>query len=50
MNNSEMKNNGITHVFEEDLEDTSCLFINEAGNTFHTTTTSETTNSGFGYT
>ena len=34
-----------THVLEEDLEDTTGLFIDETGDTLHTTTTSETTDS-----
>lgn len=33
------------HVLEEDLEDTTGLFIDETGDTLHTTTTSETTDS-----
>jgi hypothetical protein len=32
-------------VLEEDLEDTACLFVNEARDTFHPTTTSETSDS-----
>jgi hypothetical protein len=35
-----------THIFEEDLEDTTGLFVDETRNTFDTTTTGETTNSG----
>ena len=34
-----------THVLEEDLEDTTGLFIDETRDTLHTTTTSETTDS-----
>ena len=36
-----------THIFEEDLENTTGLFVDETGNTLHTTTASEATNSGF---
>jgi len=40
---------GITDdVLEEHLEDTSGLFVDEAGDSLHTTTTSETTDSGLG--
>jgi hypothetical protein len=35
-----------THVFEEDLEDTTGLLIDEARDTLHTTSTSETTDGG----
>ena len=35
-------------VLEEDLEDTTGLFVDETGDTLHTTTTSETTNSRLG--
>jgi hypothetical protein len=35
-----------THVFEEDLEDTASLFVDETRDTLHTTTTSEATNGG----
>jgi len=34
-----------TYVFQENLEDTTGLFIDEAGNTLDTSTTSKTTNS-----
>ena len=36
------------HVLEEDLEDTTGLFVDEARDTLHTTTTSETADSGLG--
>jgi hypothetical protein len=39
---------GGTHVFEEDLENTTSLFIDETGDTLHTTSTSETTDSRLG--
>ena len=40
---------GITDdIFKENLEDTTGLFIDEARDTFHTTSTSETTDSGLG--
>jgi hypothetical protein len=35
-------------VLEEDLEDTASLLVDEAGDTLHATTTSETADSGFG--
>jgi hypothetical protein len=35
-------------AFKEDLEDTSGLFVDEAGDTFDTTATCETTDRGFG--
>ena len=35
-------------VLEEDLEDTTGLFVDEAGDTFDTTTTRETANGGLG--
>ncbi len=39
---------GITNdVLQKDLEDTTGLFVDETRDTLHTTTTSETTNSGF---
>ncbi len=38
----------LTHIFEEDLKDTAGLFVDEARNTLHTTTTGETTNGGLG--
>jgi hypothetical protein len=42
---------GITdNVFQEDLEDTTGFFVDETGDTLHTTTTSETTNSRLGNT
>ena len=34
-------------AFKEDLEDTSGFFVDETGDTFDTTTTSETADSGF---
>ena len=34
---------GNTHVFKEDLENTTGLLVDETGDTLHTTTTSETT-------
>ena len=34
----------LTHIFEEDLENTTSLFVDETGDTFHTTTTSEAAN------
>ena len=40
---------GVTDdVLEEDLEDTAGLFVDEAGDTFDTTTTRETANGGLG--
>jgi hypothetical protein len=42
---------GITNnILQKDLEDTSSLFVNETGDTLDTTTTSQTTNGGFGNT
>ena len=38
----------LTHIFEEDLKNTTGLFINEARNTLHTTTAGETTDSWLG--
>ena len=35
-------------VLKEDLEDTTGLFVDEAGDTLDTTTTSKTTDGGFG--
>ena len=35
------------NVLEENLEDTASLLVNETGDTLHTTTTSETADSGF---
>lgn len=35
---------GNTHVFQENLEDTTCLLVDETRNTLHTTTTCKTTN------
>lgn len=40
----------MTHVFEENLKDTTGLFVDEARNTLDTTATSETANSGLGNT
>lgn len=37
-----------TYVFEEDLKDTTGLFVNEARNTLHTTTAGETTDGWLG--
>ena len=37
---------GATHVFEEDLKDTTSLLVNETRDTLHTTTTSEAANGG----
>ena len=37
-------------VLEEDLENTTSLLVDKTGDTFHTATTGETTDSGFGYT
>lgn len=37
---------GDTYVLEEDLEDTTGLLVNKAGDTLDTTTAGETTNSG----
>ncbi|MCL4419923.1 hypothetical protein M1146_07590, partial [Patescibacteria group bacterium] len=34
-------------IFQKDLEDSSGLLVNETRDTLHTTTTSETANSGF---
>lgn len=36
---------GYTYVLEEDLENTAGLLVDEAGNTLHTTTASETADS-----
>lgn len=42
---------GVTDdVFEEDLENTTSLLVDKTGDTLHTATTGETTNSGFGNT
>ena len=35
-------------VFKKDLEDATGFFVDETGDTLYTTTTSETTNGGFG--
>ena len=35
----------MTHVFKEDLENTTGLFVDETGDTLDTTTTGKTTNS-----
>ena len=40
----------MAHVFKEDLENTTGLFVNETGDTLDTTTTGETTDSRLGYT
>mmetsp|Transcript_25053 Transcript_25053/g.58755 ORF Transcript_25053/g.58755 Transcript_25053/m.58755 type:complete len:167 (-) Transcript_25053:23-523(-) len=41
--------NGVANdVFEEDLEDTAGFFVDQTGNTLHTTSTRETTDGGFG--
>lgn len=37
----------MTHVLKEDLEHAASLFIDETGNTLHTTTTRETTDGRF---
>ena len=39
--------NTATHIFEEDLENTTGLFVDETGDTLHTTTASEAANGGF---
>ena len=40
---------GITDdIFEENLQDATGLFVDEAGDTLYTTTTSQTTDSGLG--
>jgi len=36
-------------ILQEDLKDTTSLFVNETGDTLDTTTASKTTNSGFCY-
>ena len=36
----------MAHVFKEDLENTTGLFVDETGDTLDTTTTGKTTNSG----
>ena len=38
----------MTHVFKENLEDTSSLLVDEAGDTLDTTTAGKTTNGGLG--
>ena len=38
----------LTHILEEDLKDTTGLFVDETGNTLYTTTTGETTDSRLG--
>ena len=38
----------LTHVLEEDLEDTTGLLVDETGDTLDTTTTSETSDSRLG--
>jgi hypothetical protein len=35
-----------THILEEDFKDTTGLFVDETGDTLHTSTTSETTDCG----
>jgi hypothetical protein len=35
------QSNRRTHIFEESLEDTTCLFVDETRDTLDTTTTSE---------
>ena len=42
------KHEGATHVLEEDLENTTRLLVDEAGDTLHTTTTCETADSWLG--
>lgn len=42
------KSKSTTYVLEEDLEDTTRLLVDEAGDTFHTATTRETTDGGLG--
>jgi len=37
------------NIFQEDLEDTACFFVNETRDTLDTTTTSKTTNGRFSY-
>jgi hypothetical protein len=37
-----------THILKENLKNTTGLFVNEAGDTLHTTTASETANGGLG--
>jgi hypothetical protein len=37
-------------IFQEDFQYSTCFFINQSTDTFHTTTTSETTNGRLGYT
>ena len=37
-----------THVLEEDLEDTTGLLVDEAGDTLHTSTTGEAADGGLG--
>ena len=39
-----------TYVLQENLEDTTSLFVDQAGDTFYTTATRETTNSWLGNT
>lgn len=36
------------HVLEEDLQHTACLFVDETGDTFNSTTASQATNCGLG--
>ena len=38
----------VTHVLEEDLQDTTGLLVDEARDTLHTTTTCETADGGLG--
>lgn len=40
-------NRKIKLTLEEDLQYTSCLFVDQTGNTLYTTSSGQTTNSGF---
>jgi len=40
--------NGASHILKEDLENTTSFFIDQSGDTLHTTTTCETTNGWLG--
>ena len=46
MNKKPWKVHSDTHIFKEDLENTTSLFVNETRNTFDTATTGETADGG----
>ena len=48
LKSSQQESAKMTHIFEEDFENTAGLFVDETRNTFHTATTRETADSGLG--